>query len=126
MSEWIKHVKRYSKTHGVSYGEALSLARPSYKSQSVGAGKSHRKGAGKQHRKGKGKHVQYGDGFPEWVQDNATKAVNSIYDGFTKKGEKMSFEQALKGRLNDDPVKYAINSAVKHDVLGDLKKLFKL
>lgn len=30
-SRWIQHVKRYAKQHGVKYGEALRLARPSYK-----------------------------------------------------------------------------------------------
>jgi len=31
MSEWILHVKQYAKTHNVSYGDAMKLAKPSYK-----------------------------------------------------------------------------------------------
>ena len=30
-SEWIKHVKDYSKKHNVPYGEAMKLAKPSYR-----------------------------------------------------------------------------------------------
>ena len=30
-SEWIKHVKDYSKKHNVQYGEAMKLAKPSYR-----------------------------------------------------------------------------------------------
>ena len=31
MSEWIDHVKAYAKKHGVSYKEAMSKAKASYK-----------------------------------------------------------------------------------------------
>ncbi len=31
MNEWISHVKRYAKQHNMSYKEAMSKARPSYK-----------------------------------------------------------------------------------------------
>jgi hypothetical protein len=31
-SEWIKHVKRYAKSNGITYGEALKKARSTYKS----------------------------------------------------------------------------------------------
>lgn len=30
-SPWISHVKRYAKAHGMSYGEAMSAARSSYR-----------------------------------------------------------------------------------------------
>ena len=36
-SPWISHCKSYSTQHGCSYKRALTLARPSYKSQSGGS-----------------------------------------------------------------------------------------
>ena len=33
MSDWINHVKKYAKTHKISYKEAMSKAKPSYKSK---------------------------------------------------------------------------------------------
>ena len=31
MNDWIKHVKQYAKTHGVTYTVAMSKARSTYK-----------------------------------------------------------------------------------------------
>jgi len=31
MNTWIEHVKKYAKEHNISYGEAISKARSSYK-----------------------------------------------------------------------------------------------
>ena len=45
-SKWIQHCKAYAKKHGCTYGEAMSLARPSYHSnkKESGAKKAPKKG----------------------------------------------------------------------------------
>ena len=52
MSPWIDYVKLYSQTHGVSYKDALSLASPSYRSQTGGSMMGKIKGAKKAVKKG--------------------------------------------------------------------------
>ncbi len=37
MSDWIKHVKKYAKTHGIKYGEALKQASSTFHSSSATA-----------------------------------------------------------------------------------------
>ncbi len=37
MSDWIKHVKKYAKTHGIKYGEALKQASSTFHSSSAPA-----------------------------------------------------------------------------------------
>lgn len=49
-SPWISHCKAYSTQHGCSYKRALTLARPSYKSQSGGSFLSTAHGLIKHHK----------------------------------------------------------------------------
>ena len=37
---WITHVKKYAKTHKISYGDAIAKARATYKKKVVGKGDS--------------------------------------------------------------------------------------
>ena len=49
-SPWISHCKSYSTQHGCSYKRALTLARPSYHSQTGGSLLSEAHGLAKRHK----------------------------------------------------------------------------
>ena len=95
-NSWIEHVKAYAKKHKISYREAMSKAKASYKK----GGKA--KGKGKQTKKDKMKESKAMKGK---TKGKKSKSHKGDKDFTTKKGDKVYHEGGKDVKKKKKPYK---------------------
>lgn len=118
-NSWIEHVKAYSKKNGVSYKEAISKARASYKKQGAKAKKDESKGMKGQKKGTKSKSKR---NFEPKVKGDVKRGRKKMMKGMDEAeldGEKVMFK---KGGLRK-ALKVGDDYKFKRSELNKLKKV---
>ncbi len=113
-SAWINHVKAYAKKHKVSYKQAMSAAKASYKGKGSATKAAPTKGKGKGTKKGEaesgGKKIKFNQGglhkslkAPEGYKfkKSELRKLNKVEVGdmFTFQGQEMKMTSRIKKQL---------------------------